>query len=335
MKNKISMQDIANELGVSRMSVSKALNGQKGMSDELRKKIYDTAISMGYTLKRQKTEKEANLFIFLITKYFYKENGDFYNIIYYHMNNMCLQKSDKLILLVIDDHDEQNGKIPNIFNEEKVDGIFLVGQIKECFLDKIKSINSNIVAVDFYHYKLEADYILSDNFLLGYSATMFLYGKGHRSVGFVGDMFSSSSICDRYFGYEKALKMNGLEYRDEWIFSNNDSYTGAYTIETELPKDLPTAFVCHCERAAYFLKLTLERKGLRIPDDISLIAFDKTEISSSIMTNLTSFAIEQKEFASLALQAMEERINNKDFAIGTKRYVDTRLIDRGSVKDIS
>jgi len=200
-------------------------------------------------------------------------------------------------------------------------------------VEKKKKLKKNRV-VYFYEYGLRTDYILADNFSMGYEAAMFLIEHGHKDIGFVGDIYATSSIGDRFFGYYKALFMNGLNYNKEWLICNNDAGTGIYTEDIILPDILPTAFVCHCERAAYFLKMTLESKGLKIPEDISLIAFDKTEISNSIFTTLTSFAIEQKDFAELALKSMLDKIEKKDKGSITKQYVSNTLIDRGSVKRI-
>lgn len=331
MKKKVAMQDIADKLNISRVSVSKALNGQPGVSEKLRNKVLKTAAEMGYISKTGK-EGEGLLFAFVIR--LFKENGDFYNVIYYHLNNLCLKKGHKLLLMAVNDQDGNEETLPEVMLKEDFDGVFLVGQLKRRLFEEATKYYKNVIAVDFYDHYLKTDCILADNFFIGYEATMFLIEHGHRNIGFVGDIFATTSISDRYFGYYKALYMNELESKDEWILCNNNFNTGLYTVDIELPERLPTAFVCHCERAAYYLKLTLEKRGLRVPDDISLIALDKTQVSKTLFTNLTSFAIEQKEFAELALMVMEEKILEPEECEIKRFNVSSRLIDRGSVKQL-
>ena len=96
---------------------------------------------------------------------------------------------------------------------------------------------------------------------------------------------------------------------------------------------MPTAFVCHCDMAAYYLMESLRRAGLRVPQDVSLISFDNTALSARTQPPLTSFDINRNDIARRAYQCMLERCVQD----GGKRrlFVNNRLIERQSVQPIA
>ena len=333
MGKKISMQNIADELGITKVSVSKALNNKVGVSNILREKIIRTAKQMGYVMSAVNSKKKYNL-SFVVPKRFFLETDRFYNIIYYHLNTQALSLGHRITLVVIDEHEEKNSKIPNCLTQPLPDGIFMVAQMSESFLRNVCSLGIPTVALDFYQFGLDTDFVLADNFFLGYWAAMELIKKGHEKIGFVGDPLSTSSIADRYFGYVKGMTLANLSVDKCWLISNNDNKNHEYTADIKLPSDMPTAFICHCEMAAYFLKLTLENVGLSIPNDVSVIAFDDTDIGRTTMKELTTFNIGRHEIAETALKHMLEQLNSDDKVRG-RHYVHSRLIERSSIKDLN
>ena len=73
-------------------------------------------------------------------------------------------------------------------------------------------------------------------------------------------------------------------------------------MEYSLPETLPTAFLCHCDMAAYQLMLKLQINGISIPDQISLVSFDNTDLSRNCKPQLTTIDINKREIAHKALQ---------------------------------
>lgn len=325
MKHKVSMQDIADQLNITKVSVSKALNNKPGVSESLRSRILGLAEEMGYRSPRSAVTKKT--FAFLMQKRFFLETYKFYNVIFFHLNKLCANANCQLIPVVIE-AEETNIQMP-----ENADGIFLLGECPDSYLKSISmsmSLAAPIVAVDFYKNYLDVNYVLVDNFYLGYCATLYLIDKGHRDIGFVGNINQTSSINDRYFGYLKALQNTGLIYREKYVFANDDC--SIYKLDVNLPDPLPTAFVCHCDMAAYFMMNSLKNINKSIPEDVSLISFDNTDLSLSTTPQLTSMDIDTKEIAETAFSVMEQILQGKESY--HRYYVSTRLIERDSVKAI-
>jgi LacI family transcriptional regulator len=114
---------------------------------------------------------------------------------------------------------------------------------------------------------------------------------------------------------------------------NNDSATGVYTSNINLPEEMPTGFVCHCEMAAYYLKLTLDAHELCIPEDVSIVAFDNTEIKWPSMEKLVTFNIGRREIAEKAFRIMLGRISGDKNSVG-RHYVQSFFVEGASIKNI-
>lgn len=191
---------------------------------------------------------------------------------------------------------------------------------------------SRTLLTDFYETDAKHDCVIADNFLNGFSATNYLIEKGHTRIGFVGRYDQTLSIADRFFGYQKALASHGIAFNPQWHLSNNDPDTGIYSLNIPLPDDLPTAFVCHCDRAAYFLIQRLQMANLSVPEDISVISFDNTNLAENVQPPLTTVNISTKEIAKSSYARLRKRIANN--ALPTQRiYIPSNLIERDSVAE--
>jgi len=320
------MQDIADRLGITKVSVSKAINDKPGVSEKLRRRVLQVADEMGYAIQRPTGEKKS--FALVVPKRFFLETDKFYNEIFYHLNNLFIRNGDNLTPMVLNLQREEAADEASLY--DGFDGIFMAGELSDTYINMLHTTNIPLVAIDFYKTHLIAAFVLIDNFYLGYHATTHLITKGHKEIGFVGNINQTSSINDRYFGYLKALQNNGLALCEEWIIPNNDPKTGLYEIDIPFPKVLPTAFVCHCDMAAYFLINSLKKLGKTIPGDVSIISFDNTELSQA--SGISSMDINKNEIAKTAYYLMEKIIQKKRYH--NRYYVDASLIERESVKEL-
>lgn len=334
MTNKgVTMQVIANQLGITKVSVSKALNDQPGVSEELKRQILETSHKLGYKKNRLKKESaDVKKLGFLVPKRFFLENDNFYTVIYYYMTRECAQKNINMHLFIIDPVDEKEFALPFSFKQYNLNGVFFAGEIGASYIDLIKTLNIPIVIIDFYNSHLTEDCVITDNFYAGYVATINLIDKGHYNIGFVGNTSYTTSIMDRFYGYRKALSENGLEYIKEWHISNND-VSGVYTLEHPLPDPMPTAFVCHCDMAAYYLMLKLQSQGISVPGQVSLVSFDNTKLSQKCNPPLTTIDINKREIAHKSLQQLLWRIEHPAAEV-QRVLLNTRLIERSSTQKL-
>ena len=208
MSEKISMSDLAKELGISKVSVSKALSNKEGVSEDLRSKIKELASKRGYRLNNSarslRTNKQFNIGI-LISEKFILDKEAYYFSVCGEMIRRLDEQGTSGIMEIVTYQAEKTPSLPRVYNENKVDGIIVLGQMKDAYLRMIESITIPVIFFDFYVNGSKTDCIVADNFFSAYSITNRLIADGHTEIGYVGSIRSTSSIQDRYLGYYKAL----------------------------------------------------------------------------------------------------------------------------------
>jgi len=330
---KITLQTIADALGISKVTVFKALNNHPGVSKQLKERIFQTASELGYSRETNKISFDLNKLAFIVPKRFFIANETFYTTIYHHLNELCIHANVILTLFVIENDQESTALLPLISTKDQYNGIFIAGEISDLYLSILLDLKLPTVLIDFYKPYLDLDCVITDNFYIGYYVTNYLLEAGHREIGFLGNPIYPSSITDRYFGYRKALASHNIEFNNNLSTINHDPVTGLYHLDCILPEHLPTAYVCHCDMAAYFLVQKLNSKNIRVPEDISIISFDNTDISVSTNPQLTSMDINKKEFATKAYEQMLSRIKDPT-ATPQRIYIQTNLVERSSIINI-
>ena len=333
MKQRITLQDIADALNITKVTVSRALKGQRGVGDELRDQIEKKAMDLGYIRSSlHKSDKVLN-FAFVTPKRYFSKTDQFYTDIFFTLHKLCDQKKHRVSLLIIDPEMEEQLELPNVLLDPSISGIFIGGEISKEYLGKIHNLDLPTVVIDYYSTFSNFIYLTVDNYYLGYQAATYLIEKGHKDIGFIGQKGISSNVTDRILGIEKALLEIGSTLHEKWTISNYDYDTALNTIDFELPDVLPTAFISHCDNAAFYFMEKLKLKGLKVPDDISILSFDNTEIALKTTPTLTSMQIDRTLFAEKGLESMEKLIETDSF--GQKRlYLQSKLIERESVKSL-
>lgn len=327
---KVTLEQIAQDLGVSKVAVFKALNNKKGVSDELRQKAVDAAQRLGYITKSAAVEANNKKFLYFINQdFFLTPSEQFYSTIFYFLSAECT-KSNSFLQIAFLEANNKVERMKEIINTFMPDGLFVAGQIDDETLEYLNGVNIPTVFIDYFSPFYNFHYVYVDNYNLSYTLTRYLIDKGHRSIGFVGDISSTSSIADRYFGYRKALNEADIEYCEEKHINNNLERND--NLLNVLPSEMPTAFICHCDAAAQKLYTALALKGYKVPDDISIISFDDTPLCENLAPRLTSAGPRKEFFAKKAFNTMIDALTNKNRA--SNSVVKTFLVERDSVKSI-
>lgn len=320
---KVSMQDIADIVGVSKMTVSKCFQDNVDISEEMKKRVIEVAKEIGYVY----TKKAKTHIMVLVPPTFLDSDEEFYSGLFKRLNECSTIRNIVLTLIVVKSSDEQ--EIINHHNFEGFDGIIILGQLSKSFVEQVAALNIPTICVDFIYRNINLDTITSNNFNASYNLTSYLIDKGHKEIGFVGKLNSTVSINDRYLGYYKALMENNIKINDEYLVEDRNER--GEVKDVILPKNLPTAFVCNNDYVAFLLIEKLKSMNIFVPDDISVVGFD--DVIYSIISNpkITTARVKRKYMAELALDLIERRIKNKNAEI-RNITVECKLIERDSVK---
>jgi len=331
----IKMKDIADAIGVSTVTVSKALANKEGVSLELRQKIKEKAAEMGYVynpIPKLLLDGKVNNVGILVSKKFLVCGYDVYFQIYETIVEKLTEYGYYGLLEVLTKQAEFECDMPRVLRESKVDGIILLGQISYPYLQMISTCSVPFVLLDFYGSYEGMTSVVADNFYGSYMLTSYLIKNGHKKIGFVGNYLATSSIMDRYMGYMKSLIENG--YGDDvskYLIMDRDDNN--INIDIELPDIMPTAFVCNNDEVANTLIGKLMQNGYKVPDDISVVGFDNFEKKYTSPIGITTIEVDFIDMGKAAANIIVRKINEADYNPG-RHLVSCRMVIRDSVKAI-
>ncbi len=318
MPSKITLNDIAQKLNVSCVTVSKALRNQKGVSEELRKTIISEANRMGYGMSQRKSRKRMstkNIGI-LVPERFTSISASFDWALYQCVTNKLIETNYFGILEVIKQEDEMRGKMPKVFDERHVDAVILLGQMDWKYVRQIQSQQIPMVLVDFYTNDPEIDAVITGGFTATYQLTEYLHECGHDKIGFVGQLQASSSIDDRFYGYMKSMMQHGCSFEECMKYHVTDRTHSGYSWQMQLPDLMPTAFVCNCDWVAYNFIRQLRESGYRVPTDISVVGFDNYGIVEMCEPALTTVEIDMNQMADVVVELLLRKLEGLPYNKG-------------------
>ena len=336
MAKKIRLSDIAEKLNISTVTVSKALANKDGVSDELRQKIKDLALSMGYIAQsiesgtRRKTESTGNIGV-LIPSRFFSTSSSFYWNLYNALSSEMMKQNYYCIMEQLDSQEEFDLVMPHMIQDKKVDGVIILGQVSPDYAHFFASNYRDFIFLDFYLDDEDIDTVTTDNFYGEYLMTDYLISQGHKDIRFVGSFSATTSIKDRYMGFLKAMLENGCHTEFSEIIE--DRTRDGTLIPITLPETLPTAFVCNCDETAMNVLDALKKRGLSVPEDISVSGFDNYVSSGHPSPALTTVNVDPAAFAHCAVDIIVKKINSLPYNHG-HTVVSGKLLIRDSVKKL-
>ena len=339
MAKEVRMSDIAKQLGVSTVTVSKALSDQKGVSEEMREKIKKLAQEMGYqsptAARLSKEKKSYNIGVILSDRY---DNQDesFYWQMYQQLVTRASAKECFTMLEILSIETEQNLELPKLLRGDRVDGLIILGLLKDDYLQMIEqNVHIPTICLDFYNRKQECDAVITDNYYGMYKMTNYLFEMGHTDIAYVGTLLYTGSITDRFFGYSKALLEHGQKVREDWVINDRNLADGqrGKDFEFRFPEQMPTAFVCNCDLTAGVLINALQEQGYRVPEDISVVGFDNYIHPSICNVGITTYEVDIKEMVRKTINNLIKKMSGEHYKQGT-RIVEGRMVIKNSVKDL-
>ncbi len=333
-KKKVKLEDIAEKLGVSIVTVSNALKGKKGVSDEMREKITRTAKELGYhSVQREKKTRDSHIIGAIVAERYVREFPSFYMEVYKNISQEAMKRGSLTMLEVASQEKENLEEKFSAFQGCEVEGVILIGEMKKGYIDAVRGEYKNvpIVCVDYYDVYEDMDYIVTDGFGGMEQMTRLMIKEGIRDLAFVGTINATKNITDRYLGYCKALERARIEDAKYNIIPDRDSTGEVFDLNPQLPEKLPQGFVCNCDRTAFVVIRKLKERGMRVPEDISVVGFDNYPPDASGERQLSTYQNDEQVLARLSIHTMIHRIEGKKKPQGI-RIVEGSMIRGESVK---
>jgi len=300
---KVTMRDLGKRLGVSAVTVSKALAGKSGVSEEMRRKIVALANELSYVNPNAAPGKQGLDVGILIPSHFFSQDS-FYAMLYKELVQ-ALTKAGHFGLLELYSRQLQRERLlPNLLRSRRVDALVLLGQPDQAYAELLVQQGVPVICMDFCA-DVRADMVVGDSTAGMAALTQHLIDQGHRDIAFFGTVQATSSIMERYLGYVSAMLTNGLPIRAEYLIPDRDAENVLQPLT--LPEPRPTALVCNCDWAARWAISQLTQQGLRVPEDISVVGFDDFSYAPVEAPALTTYRVNREEMCAAVVRLLAER----------------------------
>lgn len=315
---KVSMQDIADKLAISKNSVSQALRDTAGVSETTKKAVIQTAQELGYSYKSKATAQENGNILLVATDFALSQISFFGEIIEsIHKQALKLDYSFETQTITKKMINEQ--QLPKSI--ESYTGLIILSHSDNAYIKKLLDLDMPTVLVDHHDPSLLVDTILSKNTDGTYLAISLLNQNNHKRIGFIGDIHFSPSYLERYRGYQRALTDLGLPTEDDIEITAIEESQGALFERLKQVKEMPDAWFCVNSGLAFMLNTYLQANGFIIPDDCSIICFDDTEFTRMAQPAITNVATDLNYMGELAMETLTERMTGQPHPFVHKQIV--------------
>lgn len=359
MSKKITMQQIANYLGVSKFVVSKALSGKGGVSEQTKERVIEAAAQLGYFTQKNVYMKTARLeatpkpttgtgakqsvLVLMPNIRFQTKESTYWGRILDGISQELEQRGIGMVIL----SEQSVEHFTQFINPSGILGIIGVGEISTTMLLEIHRLGMTMVLVDHEDYLIPADSIFVDNYEATYRLTKQLITTGHSSISFVGNIGFSRSFYDRYLGYRSAIEEHIYkleaegetatakvykQYLQQDSFLNIEGFEATQFSEqlsnwVSRLKLLPSAIVCGNDAIAIGAVTMLKGLGVAIPEQISVTGFDNIEDSYRQSPALTTVHVPKETLGKKAVDRLLNRLATPDEPV-VKILVKSELIYR-------
>ena len=323
----VTINDIAAKLGISKGTVSKALNNATDVSDEMRKKILYTAVELGYVNKRQ--QKKQKKLCILIENMDYDTPNQFGHDIILGFKQMAEPEGWSVDIVPVTISFQKLTPYSVFMMQQGYQASFILGfSLLDPWMQEFRI--SKIPAVLYDNYIRDNPYIASvgcDNQEGFELAVKHLMKLGHKKIGLISGPLDSYILKARYNAYLNALYKYGLEVDEDCI---GLEYYVAESTRKYIPKLLAhgvTAVLFSHDVRAIAAITECDDRGIRIPEDLSIVGFDDLPMTSYTTPPLTTLRQDRIALGKCGFYALTCLLNQ--VAIGSI-LLRTSLVVRGS-----
>jgi DNA-binding LacI/PurR family transcriptional regulator len=286
-----TIRDVARKAKVSVATVSRVLNRSATVKDDTRQRVLKAIEECGFTYnaiaRSLSTRKSVTIGVIVpaITNPVFAQSTrgvqDFANPFGYSIilgnSNYSSEAEDRLV---------------EVFKEKRVEGIILTcSNIGHEYIQRLKLLNLPFVLLYNTLFDKELNFVTIDNYKAAYEIVEFLIKFGHRRIGMIAGNFSKSDrSLVRSQAFKACSKDHGIPYQPEYLVETDLTFEGGRSAMQALLEITPplTGVFCSNDFMAMGAMKAIREKGLRIPDDISIVGFDDIEMASYFFPELTT-----------------------------------------------
>ena len=329
----MTVDEIAKRANVSKATVSRVINESGYVSKEKREKVLSVLKDIDYQIP-ENTRKAGIRRIHTIGVVVSEMTNPYFLSAFEGIASVADQYDIDVVFYNSDRNPEKEIRALKRLKEMQVQGIIIAPildfdnfQSSQRFGEAMNNTKIPIVFMDATAELDERDGVFFDNFAGAFKAVDAMIQAGHREIGILTGDRRIKTVRDRFRGYCKALEVNGIERRDNFILEGDFTREGAYRTAKEYLKNgkMPQAiFTCNNFTTEGFFKAVLEEK-LVLGQDIFCMAFDKLEQFDMFGLNYSYLERNPWEMGKAAMEMLLERLKNPSI-LCTRKIIPFHII---------
>jgi LacI family transcriptional regulator len=329
MAKHITQKDIAKKLGVTRVTVSKALNNYPDISEPMRRKVKEIATEAGYIVDhgaRSLQMRKTNTVGVVIPEV----SNSFFSFVIHGIMNAATAHGYRVILTVSREDPQIERENIHTLLSHRIDGL-LVAVSKDtddpASFEPVRQMNVPLVFFDRTLDGMGFSTIGIDDRKAAIEIVEFAISQGYTKIAHLGGSQSVAIGRDRLAGYVDALKKHNLPLKDEWIMTGGfDSSSGYDSFKGIMRKgDIPELVFAANDRIAQGAYRAIKEARLNIPNDIGIVAFGHNEFAELLSPTLTIVGCPPIVLGQKAMELLASEITDPDTGGQHHLLLDTTL----------
>jgi LacI family transcriptional regulator len=309
-----TVREVARRAGVSPMTVSRVINGGRGVRPETRLRVEKVIASLGYVpngLARGLTSRKTMVLGVIVPDV----GNPFFAPVVRGAESIARRAGYGVILCNSESSLAYEGEYIADMLRQRVDGLLIVpvGDDSRAHLLRLERHGTPYVLIDRSVAGIEADLVHGDNPGGARRAVEHLISLGHRRIAMIAESPSVSTSRERRRGYHEALAAAGIEPSPELFIETRVDLQGGYrAMHTLLDlQPRPTALFAVNNLVAVGAVKAIRERGLRVPEDVALVAFDDIEHVAILAPFLTVMPQPAETFGTVAAQLLLDRVMDR------------------------
>lgn len=314
MQNKVNLETIAREAGVSTVTVSRALNNKPDINKKTKQKILEVVQRLNYIpnqLARSLRTKQSKSLGIIVTDI----GNSYYIPVIKGIENLAFSQGYSVVLATTKNECEHEKQAIKTLVEKRVDGLIItpVDESEEQAKTLIQTGIPFVAVARSFNY--DTNFVIVDDFKCGFIATEYLISKGHHRILYLNGPNISQSSKKRLAGYQAAINKYGLVF-DKALHQSTRNYELNSAYE-EMIKIIESgikfsAILCYNDVLAFGATKALNQKNFKIPQNVAVMGMDGVEFGECITPTLSTVKIPTEEMGRLACEVLLRKIKERN-----------------------
>lgn len=320
---RVTIQDIADRLGISKFSVSRALSGKSGVGEATRSRVLRAAHALGY--RRNPELPAAHRQILFIRQ----EIDPVSSELWLNMLHGAEREGERLGFAIVPRqarHLTESGPL-----DEAVAGLILAVPRPQEISALAARTGLPVVCATYVGAMERIDQVTGADWEAGVGVARLLLGLGHRATAFVHGSTLPAGRAERYRGFRDGMLEAPDTVADDIVFDEAEGFRDAFLAYLRRG-GAPTALFCAHDGIAVNVISDLLRLGIRVPEDISVVGFNDFAAASQVSPRLTTVRTPQVEIGAAMVRCIADRLGDAEAAARppVRLALVAEIVTRGS-----